>query len=486
MGTIGVSRILITLAAALGASRAAAAQESAQAEGDHIQWSEDLPEARARAAKEHKPLVVVFVAGWCSACAAFERDTLPSPLITAHASRFVWVKLDVERNISLVRANTVRATPRIDLSGADGVTRVRISGALPPRQFREQLDLFLSAPEGKSASSAREVDGSSYTPLSETPGGFRGASICYSNVGYGPLRLGSQSPFQSLRFGIDPRTPSTLAEGQWEVHMSETWANTFSYSAGKYLLDFEMLDSRLSVAYGALDELELEVEFENRTGMGGIMDRFIDAFHRTFGLTDAGRHLFRNNQFQIQLADNRGNTALQLDNSDAGSFSNALLLTVQHNITCGTDVLPALAYGLTVRTHLDNKTGITGQNIFEPQLSFTASKSVGDFYTYASLAFGYFGSQHLGGIQFRTTQWSGLGAVEWRFSSDMSLVLQYLISAGVAKDLGPFSAASNEITLGWKWEVAERTVLEIGLIENLVNFDNTPDFGVHAGLTYRF
>ena len=472
-------RIVLALAMLLGAWRAAAAQ-------DGIPWREDLAQAQAEATREHKPLVVVFVAGWCSACAAFERDTLPSPLVTTHVSRFVWVKLDVERNISLVRANEVRATPRIDLRGFDGTTWVRISGALPAKQFREQLDLFLSAREGRTSSNLQEIDGSSYTPLSETPGGFRGASICYSNVGYGPLRLGSQSPFQSLRFGIDPRTPSTLAEDQWELHLSETWVNTFSYSPGKDLLDFEMLDSRLSVAYGVRDEVELEVEFENRSSFGGIMDRFINAFHRTFGLSDAGRHNFPNNQLQIQLSDNRGNTALRLDNSDAGSFSNALLLSAQHNLTCGTEYLPALAYGLTVRAHLDNKTGITGQNVFEPQLSLTASKSVGDFYGYLSIAYGYFGAQHLGGIQFRPTQWSGLGAVEWRFASDMSLVLQYLISAGVAKDLGPFSAASNEITLGLKWELAERTVLEFGLIENLVNFDNSPDFGIHAGLTYRF
>lgn len=485
MRTEGLVRLLMSLAFVLGASGAATAQEPAQAE-HRIEWSEDLPEALARAASERKPLVVVFVAAWCSACAEFEKDALASPAVNALADRFVWVKLDVERNISLVRANEIRATPRSDLRDPDGKTLVRISGALPAKEFRAHLDRFLAALKGGGPALASEVDGSSYTPLSEAPGGYRGASICYSNVGYGPLRLGSQSPFQSLRYGIDPRTPSTLAEEQWEVHASETWINNFSYNAGKYLLDYEMLDSRLSVAYGVMDELELELEYENRSGFGGIMDRFINAFHRTFGLSDADRHLFPRNQFQIQVSDSRGNPALHLDNSDQGSFSNGLLLTVQHNITCGTEYLPALAYALTVRANLDNKTGITGQNLFEPQLSMTAAKSVMDFYGYLSLAYGYFGSEHIGGIQFRPGQWSGLVAVEWRFVSSMSLVLQYLVSQGVVKDLGAFSAASNEITLGWKWELAERTVFEFGLIENIINFDNSPDFGIHAGLTFRF
>jgi len=471
---------MLSLAMLLGALSAAAAQET-------IQWREDLAEAQAEAAKDKKPLVVVFVAGWCSACAAFERDTLPSPLVTAMATRFVWVRLDVERNVSLVRTNQVRATPRIDFRDPDGTTRIRISGALPAKEFRGQLDRFLSDRGEKPGPVAREIDGSMYTPLSETPGGFRGASICYSNVGYGPLRLGSQSPFQSLRFGIDPRTPSTIAEGQWEAHVTETWSNTFVYDAGKgLLLDFETLDTRFALAYGVLDELELELGYENRTGIGGVMDRFINAFHRTLGLTDAGRHNFPRNQFQIQVPDNKGVPALTLGSGDQGSYSNSLLLTVQHNVTCGTETLPAIAYALTLRANLDNGPGLSGQLPVEPQLSVSLSKAFGDFYAYGSVAFGYFGTEHLGVIHLRPTQYSGLGAVEWRFASNMSLTLQYLVSQGVAKDLGSFSDPSHEITLGWKWELAERTVFEFGLIENLIHFDNSPDFGVHAGLTVRF
>jgi hypothetical protein len=34
--------------------------------------------------------------------------------------------------------------------------------------------------------------------------------------------------------------------------------------------------------------------------------------------------------------------------------------------------------------------------------------------------------------------------------------------------------------------LAERTVFELGLIENIIDFNNSPDFGIHAGLTVRF
>ena len=52
--------------------------------------------------------------------------------------------------------------------------------------------------------------------------------------------------------------------------------------------------------------------------------------------------------------------------------------------------------------------------------------------------------------------------------------------------MGSFSTNSHEITLGWKWEFVNNVVLEFGLIENLINFENSPDFGIHAGLTWRF
>jgi hypothetical protein len=49
------------------------------------------------------------------------------------------------------------------------------------------------------------------------PDGFLGSSIRFSNVGYGPIKLQSRSPFQALRLGMIPLTSSTLSRGQKEV-----------------------------------------------------------------------------------------------------------------------------------------------------------------------------------------------------------------------------------------------------------------------------
>ena len=70
--------------------------------------------------------------------------------------------------------------------------------------------------------------------------------------------------------------------------------------------------------------------------------------------------------------------------------------------------------------------------------------------------------------------------------AQQSVLVQYLVTEGLIEDFAPFSDESNEITLGYKWEVRNRGVLEIGLIENIISFDNSPDFGFHVGFSQRF
>ena len=74
-------------------------------------------------------------------------------------------------------------------------------------------------------------------------------------------------------------------------------------------------------------------------------------------------------------------------------------------------------------------------------------------------------------------------------SSDLrkvSLLLQYMLCQGAAEDWRDLSKPSHEILLGVKAEIGSRTVFEAGLLENLGIPDNSPDFGFHAGLSYRF
>lgn len=455
-----------------------------------IEWLTDLPEASLTSHRTRKPLVVAFFAAWCPSCRRFQSRILPTPAVQGLAERFLWVQVDIDRHVSFARSYAVEATPRFDLIDPDGVTRTRIIGVLPPREFQQRLESFLADvsknPHPLNPSTPSRVEGLDRTPLTWSADGYRGLSICFSNVGYGPLSLTSQSPFQSLRSSFLPRTPSTLAENHFEVRQTETWVNVFAQSAGKYLLDFEMLRSSVAVAYGITDTVEVEAEFVNKSRFGGAMDSFIQGFHRTFGLDQGGRDTVPKNDFAFDVAPQGGNSGVSLSNQARGDFSQELLATLQYNVTCGAAEMPALAAAVTVRGDLGNSDELRGGLPVSLAMSLSASKRVGEFYGYLGVGMAWFGHQDFLGIELRPTQLSALAAVEWRFAAEMSLVLQYLVSQGVARALGPFSAPSHEITLGFKGEITRGAVLELGLIENVITFDNSPDFGLHLGLTLRF
>lgn len=453
-----------------------------------IEWSRDLPGTLARAREVRKPVVVDFGARWCSGCRRFREETLFSPLVRQLGDRFLWVMVDIDREVSLARSYGVKATPRFDFVDPDGVTRFRLTGFVGPLEFRKHLEVFLRALEERPRTPGPqliEIEGETRTPLTWFPDGYRGWAICFSNVGYGPLHLPSLSPFQSLRFGFVPSTPSTLGRGNFEVRLHESWANIWARNEGDHLLDFEILRSEATLAFGITDSFQLELGLVEKARFGGAMDGFIQGFHDLFHIDQGGRDEVPRGDFAAELAADQGRPAVSLGNGDRGLFAQSLVLTLQHNLTCGTEDFPALSYAVTSRFPLDSE-DLESDGPLDLGVCVATSKRFGDFYAYAGVGLAWFGGERFHGIRLRSTQLTGLAVLEWRFSARMSIVGQYLVNEGVAENLGPFSRPSHEVTLGWKGEIGQGVVLEIGLIENIFLFDNSPDFGLHGGLTVRF
>lgn len=77
---------------------------------------------------------------------------------------------------------------------------------------------------------------------------------------------------------------------------------------------------------------------------------------------------------------------------------------------------------------------------------------------------------------------------EQGFGKRSSAILQATVTQTPFDDLGleELSATSIQMTLGYKRVVLEDKVLFVGVTENLQNFDNTADIGVHLGLTWIF
>jgi hypothetical protein len=324
-------------------------------------------------------------------------------------------------------------------------------------------------------------------PPAEPEPAFRGylrESPRYTNIGYGPLHVSSQSPFQALRLGITPRPPTTIRSGQFELRAGATWANVWNQDYN-FLLDYEMLQTTLSLAYGVTEKLELELELENRSRFGGELDSLSRWFHDVVGIGQNGRDLVPRDAFNFELSP-EGQEPIRLSQSDKGPFNRSALLTLQHNVTLGRGWLPAVSYAVTTRFDASGTDDLVGVGNWDVGVSVAVARRFGEFYAYGTLGAARFSTDEFRGLELRTSQLSLLGAVEWRYVEHQSIVVQYLVTEGQVADFAPFDEPSHEISLGFKWEAVPGSIIELGLIENAVVFDNTPDVGLVLGYSRRF
>jgi thiol-disulfide isomerase/thioredoxin len=461
-----------------------------------LPFSHDLDGTLARAEESGKPVMVTFVAAWCPLCTKMKRDVFTDPALLALEDSYLWVMVDIDRNLTTAQTYAVDAVPTTYLMDSAGDVQRSIVGLQRAEELRAELEGFLESIATPPAQAApAEVDaGIADRPRSGLvwkPQGYRGVGICFSHVGYGPLRIDSQSPFQSLRLGIRPRTPSTLGKGQSQVRGTGTWVNIWANSqdangTDEYFLDFEMLSLNAAYAYGITDTLEVEAEFQSRSRFGGVMDGFIQGFHDLFSIDQAGRDLVPKNDFSFDLNPPGGAPSVSLSDGDRGTFAQGLLLSLQHNVTCGTAKLPAFSYSVGARLDTVGDGDLSGDSDWDFGVSVALARRFKRLYVYGTLGYAWFGQDNFRGLELRDSQWTFLAALEWRYRARQSFLAQVLISEGVVANFDPFSATSNEITLGWKWEAIDRGIFEAGLIENLATFDNSPDFGFHVGWTQRF
>lgn len=392
----------------------------------------------------------------------------------------MWVRVDIDRDSATAAEFLARGVPRIDVLDPEGSPRIRLHGLLDAAELADRLrDVLRPSP----LRTETEFTGMPGTPLEPVPGGFRSRAICWSNVGYGPLTLGSMSPLQSLRFGFQPRTPSTLAKDGVEVRALADWVNFWAFKRDRYLLDFEAAQARLSLAYGVTDEFQIDVELMEARRFGGNLDGLIQSFHDAVGIDQDHREDFNRGRFQLDFD---SNPPVAFDRDDRGLFRRDLEITLQHNVTCGTEGLPALAWGVTVRTSLLDSPDLDGGGRGDAAFFVSTAYRLGDWHLYGAFGAAFFGPQTFHGIPLRSSQVSALGAAEWRLHPRLSVLLQYLLTSGVARDFDHFSDPSHELTIGIKAELTPGAVFEFGIVENLIILDNSPDFGVHSGLTLRF
>lgn len=303
-------------------------------------------------------------------------------------------------------------------------------------------------------------------------------------VGHGIMSIPSLSLLNALRGGLEPRVPEPLPRGTFELDYTLTWANTWGYNHGSFFVDQESLVPMIALGWGATDRTRIEFEARAPSRFGGRMDSLIEVVHEVLKVEAMNREDWPEDTFRVELT-KEGKTA-ELEKSDRGFYGRSLAGTVQSTLWEGDDLWPLVSGSLTLRTDLGPNRDLREGSMVDVGASISAATRVGEFHLYGALGVAWFGSERFQHVKLRPVQGSILLAAEWRFTSNASLVAQYLITEGAARNWRNFSRPSNEIALGLRLAVAANARLELGAIENLADPVNAPDFGLHAGMDLRF
>lgn len=362
-----------------------------------------------------------------------------------------------------------------------------VAGALPAMDadgVANEADKKAAENKAAEATTSADVTAADSTPLASDQHPPLGHTHPASAIGLGPLRLTSQSPGQSLRLGLVPHTPADLAAGEWKFYVGSSWVNVWANETHVFL-DYESLTSEAVLAYGLNDAWAFEASVVSRVTFGGRMDGFIQGFHDVFGIDQNGRDTVPLNDTSIRIDPTSTQPGLVLGSDELQGnrlvfLRGAMMWTLSH----GHDGWPATALACTVQAPVGERRGYSG-GLLDVSLDLSLAKSLGDWVGYASVAWTRFAADEVYGIHLHRSNWAGLGAIEYRISPEWSLVGQYLLSQGVAPDLYVFSKPSHEVTFGTQVRVGRHTTLQLGLIENVFIFDNSPDFGVHFALEMR-
>jgi len=104
-------------------------------------WESSEGVAVARAASEHKPMLVDFGASWCSACQELEETTFPDPRVREQESRFVALHVDAtdddDEEVADLRQkyHATEGLPVVLLFDSSGSEAVRFTEFVPPDRF---------------------------------------------------------------------------------------------------------------------------------------------------------------------------------------------------------------------------------------------------------------------------------------------------------------------------------------------------------------
>lgn len=302
----------------------------------------------------------------------------------------------------------------------------------------------------------------------------------WSKDSLGPLHIRSQSPAQVFRYVPVPMTPVCLKHGERLFGATATVTSIWAEEEGLYLIDMHMADYRISLQQGLGCSAGFELALSERRMVNAHLDQLTLNVHKLLDIGQNGRDEVEKNTTTISFP----TYGYYSEGDGLEPFSRFVEATLKKSFRSPS--LPRSAFSLSVTAKyelLDD--GPMDEGVIDVGIAVGMMNRIGKNYLYANAGYTRFGQDHFYSVPMEKEQFTGMLAFEWRRKPDQSFIAQYLYTEGAVIGLGALSRGSNEVQLGYKWAF-EQSLLEVAVIENAIDMDNSPDFGLSIGMQYLF
>lgn len=109
-----------------------------------VDWIDDYEAGLGRARQEGKPVFMILHADWCGWCKKSFDETIPDPRIMALKDRFVWVRVNSDKEQKYKKQYGQDGFPMMVLLNPEGTVLKKIDGYRDARALREEIRAVLN------------------------------------------------------------------------------------------------------------------------------------------------------------------------------------------------------------------------------------------------------------------------------------------------------------------------------------------------------
>ncbi|GAB6263517.1 DUF3187 family protein [Photobacterium sp. CCB-ST2H9] len=293
---------------------------------------------------------------------------------------------------------------------------------------------------------------------------------------FGPLKTYAQSPLQSTSLSPQLRSGFALPEDSLEFYANATassiWAETDEYRADYYQSTFST-----GLMWQATEGWQLELDASWRIALDTHLDNLTIGFHKLFGIDQNGRQQVPRHSFDIAIP----------EYDVAYSDFEGETLSRTFTLYSGWQVIDypneALSIGASLYYNYVGSGPFHTHN-FEQALQINYSYHQ-DRHRFHAMFGGVYRKNPAALIPYNKLTYAAAAGWQYQFNGPHRFLLEYHFYEGASEATSALSQASNEILTGYRYHFSS-SVLELILIENVFNMDNSPDVAITLGYRQRW